>query len=131
MWSLLILLISGPSDGIAGVWETEDRTAQIEIYEQGQAWYGRIVTIDEAKLKFTGCASETPRSAAALVGRIILTGLRSRGDGRSWNGGTMTDPTNNKTYHCSAELADDRTLQVRVYRIFPWLGDTRTWKKVQ
>jgi uncharacterized protein (DUF2147 family) len=43
----------------------------------------------------------------------------------------MTDPANNKTYHCSAELTDDRTLQVRVYSLFSWLGDTRTWKKVQ
>ncbi len=129
MWSLLILLMSGPSDRIAGVWETDDRTAHIEIYAQGQAWYGRIVYVDETKLKFTGCAAEAPRSAATLVGRIILTGLRFHDDGRSWDGGTMTSPANNKT--CSTELTDDRTLQVRVYSLFSWLGDTRTWKKVQ
>ena len=61
-----------------------------------------------------------------VVGMTILRGLR--GLGGEYDGGTILDPDEGRTYRCSARLLDGgRKLEVRGYVGVPFFGRTQIW----
>ncbi|WP_347260996.1 DUF2147 domain-containing protein, partial [Rudaea sp.] len=59
----------------------------------------------------------------------IIWGMKKDGD--VWDGGTILDPKNGKTYGCKlTPAADGKTLQVRGFKGFSLLGRTQVWERV-
>jgi uncharacterized protein (DUF2147 family) len=132
--SLLILLISANSFGqtILGQWETTDdktgeKKALIEIYQKGDQYFAKIVDSyisEEGKLcdRCKGSKKNQP-----IEGLVIIEGLEKDGD--EFNGGTILDPENGKTYKCYLELVDKSKLKVRGYLGVSLLGRTQYWTR--
>jgi len=62
-----------------------------------------------------------------IAGLVIIENLTEDGD--EFNGGTIMDPENGKTYKCYIELLDDGKLKVRGYLGISLLGRTQYWRR--
>ncbi|WP_185781473.1 DUF2147 domain-containing protein [Croceivirga lutea] len=115
---------------IEGQWETIDDTtnekkALIEIYETNDKYYAKIVKsyISDKDAVCLECKGD--KKNAPIPGLVIIEGLEEDGD--EYNGGTILDPENGKTYKCYVELASDDKLKVRGYLGFALIGRTQYW----
>ena len=120
-----------------GLWyNIDDRTgqprAEIRIAEQDGVLVGRIersLSPDPSKEE-THCSKCTDdRKGQPLKGMEIMRGVRPAND-LWWEGGTILDPDNGKSYSLRLRIADDnRSLMVRGY-IGPFFR-TQTWYRIQ
>lgn len=118
-----------------GHWQTiDDRTGKpraiIEIYRQGDEYFGRIersYTPGAEHRKCVECSDE--RKDQPMLGLVIVRGLHADGD--TYGGGDILDPDNGRVYRCRMTLsADGKTLSVRGYIGISLLGRTQTWHRV-
>jgi uncharacterized protein (DUF2147 family) len=65
-----------------------------------------------------------------LLGLRILSGMK-RKDTFNFEGGSITDPDDGKTYRCHIRIAEDgHSLQLTGYLHMEWIGQSEIWKKV-
>jgi uncharacterized protein (DUF2147 family) len=62
-------------------------------------------------------------------GKTIVWGLVGQSPSE-WTGGSILDPDNGTTYHLSAKLQADNTLNARIFKGFPLLGETEVLKRI-
>ena len=135
---LALLLIvaaqtSVASDGIEGVWVTDDGDDLIEFRLQDEQPTGFIA----------GSISDPERTEPArydehnpdpnlrerpLIGLAIFTDLRATRSNK-WKG-RVYDPNTGKTYKCKITLVDANTLKVRGYLGISLLGRTQVWNRL-
>lgn len=73
---------------------------------------------------------EGPYQNKSLKGLTVINGLKSTG-ATTYDGGTILDPKDGKTYKSKAELSKDgKTLKVRGYMGVSALGRNQTWYRV-
>jgi uncharacterized protein (DUF2147 family) len=118
-----------------GQWVTiDDNTGEkksvVELYKKDGKLYGHIVYIFprkgvEENPKCKECSGELKNKP--ITGMQIVKNLKW--DGSAWEGGTILDPENGKTYTVKiwTENGDEKKLNVRGY-IGP-LYRTQTWVK--
>ncbi len=129
---LLLLCASAQSQEIVGQWqtyddETNENKALIEIYAEGERYYAKIV---ESYVKGSSgiCEKcEGDKKNKPIKGLVIIEGLEKDDD--EYNGGTILDPENGKTYKCYIELEEANKLKVRGYIGFSLLGRTQYWRR--
>jgi uncharacterized protein (DUF2147 family) len=65
------------------------------------------------------------------VGIQILSGLKYFADDKEWQGGTIYDPDNGKTYDCFAWFENDtNTLKIKGYVAgIKWIGRSTVWTR--
>ena len=122
--AVALLSLCGYAQDILGKWVTESGDAQVEIYKSGNQLNGKIIWLQqgpETKDKHNPDAKLKQRK---LMGVNILSGLSQ--SKKRWEGGTIYNPKNGKTYKC-AIWSDGDKLKVRGY-IGP-LYETQTWKR--
>ena len=136
---LLVLLITLPlisfSQEVIGKWKTIDDVTKkaksiVEVYEENGKIYGKvfqILTVGEENKVCTECKGDL--KGEPITGMVILKNLSK--DGSEWNGGTIFDPNNGKTYKCYITLESDEKLKVRGYIGFSLIGRTQYWYKVE
>jgi uncharacterized protein (DUF2147 family) len=134
----------GGGDAILGVWATDPEgdggQAHIEIYEEGDRYYGKIIWLSEpvylegdphgsageAKVD-TENPDEALRSQP-IIGLLLMSGFTYDGKGL-WRKGTIYDPDNGKTYKAKLRLGDDDVLKVRGFIGFSLIGRTSEWTR--
>lgn len=133
--SLGLGLTGGPvmaqSDTPVGLWKSiDDGTRQpkalIRIAEASGVLIGRIEKIltDKPDALCDQCTGELKDKP--VLGMTILRGHKKGGD--FWEGGTILDPANGKTYKSHLKVTDGgNRLEVRGYIGTPLLGRTQTW----
>lgn len=100
---------------IIGKWKLEDGSAIVEVYRQGNVFNGRIVWLetptnaDGTPVLDTNNPDKSLQSRQ-LINLNMLSGLKA--DGKEYNGGTIYDPGNGKTYNCSMKV-ENGVLKVR------------------
>lgn len=100
---------------IIGKWKLEDGSAIVEVYRQGNVFNGRIVwletptNVDGTPVLDTNNPDKSLQSRQ-LINLNMLSGLKA--DGKEYNGGTIYDPGNGKTYNCSMKV-ENGVLKVR------------------
>ncbi len=124
------------SSSPVGLWKTiDDDTGQakslVRIVEVNGALSGRIEKLltpgKESQVcdKCEGALKDQP-----VLGMEILQGLR-KGDG-VWEGGTILDPNNGKTYRSQLKLVDGgKKMELRGYIGIPLLGRSQNWLREQ
>lgn len=129
---LLVLPIMVLSQSITGEWETYDdetqeKKALIEIYETNGKYFAKIVKsyISDQDATCEECKGD--KKGKPIAGLVIIEDLEEDGD--EFNGGTIMDPENGKTYKCYIELLDDGKLKVRGYLGISLLGRTQYWRR--
>jgi uncharacterized protein (DUF2147 family) len=122
-------------DSPVGLWKTiDDETKQarslVRITENGGQLYGKIEKIltDKPDAVCEVCSGDLKDKP--VQGMVILRGLKKSGDW--WEGGTILDPNNGKTYRSQARTIDGGAkLEVRGYIGTPLLGRSQMWIREQ
>lgn len=121
------------ADAIIGTWINASGKGHIQIYKQGNKYYGKLVWLKEPNDEKgqTRMDAKNPDAAQRnkpLQGSIILRDFVFDDD--EWNSGRIYDPQNGKDYKCFLRLKDSKTLQVRGYIGVSLLGRTETWARI-
>jgi uncharacterized protein (DUF2147 family) len=139
---LLASLIAAPAlfaNEVAGTWMTIDDESgkprsYIDIWVENGIATGKITKIlaikpgENTNPLCTECKGADYNKP--VVGLVILRGFKQ--DGNEWNGGTIMDPNNGKTYKCKIKSENNgQTLRVRGYVGISMFGRTQIWKKLK
>lgn len=127
------------ADDILGVWLNEDKDAHVDIYKDGDKYFGKVVWLKDPIREETGKPKldrenqdESLRSRP-VMGLLLLNNFVFDGDDE-WEDGTIYDPKNGKTYKCYMEFDEDDNLdklKVRGFIGFSMLGRTTYWTRVK
>ncbi len=123
---LCALTIAGAAGGAfaqatpVGLWKTiDDETKQerslVRITESAGVLSGRIEKIvDPAKQDSVCDKCEEARKGQKVLGMTIVEGVKKNADEPHWDGGTILDPNNGKTYKVRMTPKDGgKALEVR------------------
>ncbi len=120
---------------VTGKWKSiDDETGKpksiIEIYKDGDKYYGKIVQLLTEENKDGVCRTcETKYKDKNIIGLVILKDLEKDGD--TYEDGKIMDPKNAKTYSAYIKLESPDKLKVRGYIGFSLLGRTQYWYRVK
>lgn len=136
----------GPGDAILGQWYTEDDESKVRVVKENGKYYGTIIWLDEplyepedpeaGEPKRDRENPEPSKRNQPLIGLQVLKNFSYEPDDGTWEGGTIYDPANGRTYKCVIRLKDDpkgydgKGLHVRGYIGIPALGRTTVWYRV-
>lgn len=119
-WALSLLLfalwpVTGNSsadrtaDQILGRWLFPSQGSSVELYRNGDRYFGRVVE-----------ASPLGQQQMGLVNnQLIMKNLIF--DGRGWSGGELINPRTGNRFGVELRMHDSRTLTASVYKGFRWL----------
>lgn len=147
LWTVAVLalthalpvLAAGPDD-ILGEWNDEKKDAKIEIYKCSESYCGRITWLREPNYpadstdgtpgtpKLDHNNPDATRTKDTVIGLNIVKGFRYDGENR-WNGGTVYDPKNGKTYKGKMMLVSPSRLDLRGYIGISLIGRTTNWSR--
>ena len=121
---------AGPDpDALVGSWVVAEKDAHIEIYRQGDRYFGRISWLREEgppspenKAPPESKMHEKPR-----IGLLIVRDFKFEGE--AWKG-TLYDPSDGKSYRGIMTLASPDELHVRGYLGISLFGRTTIWHRV-
>ena len=117
-----------------GIWHTVDENGQatgdVELWEQDNLLYGKIVAIADPAKAHAICRDCTDdRKNAPVLGLQFMRGLHE--DGERWDGGEILDPQTGSVYRCTVRVIDEgRKLLVRGFLGLSLFGRTQTWTRV-
>ncbi len=127
------------ADDVLGIWLNEDKDAHVEIYKDGDKYFGKIVWLknpireETGKPKLDKENEDESLRTRPVMGMLLLNNFVFDGDDE-WEDGTVYDPKNGKTYKCYMEFDDEDNmdkLKVRGFIGFSLLGRTTYWTKVK
>lgn len=97
------------ADQILGRWLFPSQGSSIELYRNGNRYFGRVVE-----------ASPMGQRQMGLVNnQLIMKNLTF--DGRGWSGGELINPKTGNRFGVELRMYDSRTLTASVYKGFRWL----------
>jgi uncharacterized protein (DUF2147 family) len=130
---IMVSYFSVNAQDVIGRWKSiDDETGKaksiIEIYKQGDKYFGKIVKLlNEPDGICRTC--KTKYKNKNIEGLVILKDLEKDDD--EYNDGEIMDPKNGKTYSCYIKLESANKLKVRGYMGFSLLGRTQYWYRVE
>ncbi len=119
-------------NAIVGGWIDGEGDGKIEIYKQGDKYYGKIAwlrepTEENGNAKVDDENPDESKRKQPVLGLVILKNFDFK-DGY-WQNGTIYDPKNGKTYECEMWLDGKGTLKIRGYWGIVYRTDT--WTKAK
>lgn len=124
-------------DDILGVWLNEDKDAHVEVYKEGDIYFGKIIWLEEPNEENGEPKLDDENEDESLRTRPVMGLLLLRDfvfDEDEWEDGRVYDPKNGKDYKCYMEFPDEDNmdkLKVRGYIGFSLLGRTTYWTRVK
>lgn len=135
VWVLLLSTAFAQSpDEILGKWQSAHGNGKIQIYKRGEAYFGKIIWLNEPKddeghLKTDKNNPEKELQPRPIIGLDILKDFSYKGN-NVWSNGKIYDPKSGNTYNCQMSIADKEKLNIRAYFGLSVLGKTEIWTKV-
>lgn len=140
LFSTLLLLVwavaaqAQQANDIVGTWFNAEKDGKIQIYKQGDAFFGKLVWLKNPTLDGKARSDEKNNEATLrtrpLLGIVLLRDFKYDED-NVWNEGKVYDPKNGKTYSCKLTLSEKNRLDVRGYIGTPLLGRTTSWTRAE
>ncbi|HPE56227.1 MAG TPA: DUF2147 domain-containing protein [Bacteroidales bacterium] len=121
------------AEDVLGIWFNEEKDAKIEIYKQGDQYFGKIVWLEEPIDPETGKAKvddENPEEelqTRPIMGLLLVKDFEW--DGELWDDGEIYDPKSGNTYDCYMKLEEKDKLKVRGYIGISLIGRTTYWTR--
>ncbi|MBK1615658.1 hypothetical protein CKO44_19545 [Rubrivivax gelatinosus] len=119
-----------------GLWRTIDddsgkEKSLVRIVDNGGVFGGRIEKLLDATKQDVKCDKcSDARKGQPVLGMTILENVRKNADEPYWDGGTILDPNNGKSYRVRLTPKDGgKTLEVRGF-IGPFYRN-QTWQRVE
>ena len=119
------------ADKIVGIWVPAKGTSQVRIFKATNGkYYGKVEWLKEDKDKLDVNNPDVKMRDKKIWGLMILKDFSYNTQKNRWEGGTVYDPDNGKTYHLKLTLSPDgRKLDVRGYIGTPLFGRSQTWMR--
>ncbi len=119
-------------DRVIGKWLNEEKDAKVEIYKQGEHYFGKIVWLkdpnrEDGSPKLDDENPDVKLQSRAIQGLLMLTDFEYDDD--EWEDGEIYDPKSGKTYSCYMELEEPTKLMIKGYIGVKWIGRTTYWTK--
>ncbi|NOR87706.1 MAG: DUF2147 domain-containing protein [Bacteroidales bacterium] len=126
------LIAQTGGDRILGKWLNEEKDAKVEIYKQGDKYFGKLVWLKEpnredGSAKLDDENPDDKLKSRAIQGLIMLQDFVYDDD--EWEDGEIYDPKSGKTYSCYMELEEPTKLMIKGYIGVKWIGRTTYWAK--
>ncbi|GMT44552.1 MAG: hypothetical protein IEMM0006_0384 [bacterium] len=126
------------ANDIVGVWLTQDKDSHVEIYKEGDKYFGKIIWLETPNDSITGkpkLDDKNPDPALQnrpIMGLNLLSNFVFDGE-NEWENGKIYDPKKGKTYSCYMEFTDKQKdrLKIRGYIGISLLGRTVYWTRVK
>ncbi len=136
--SVNLIAQSYKTDDIVGVWLNEEKEGRIEIYKNGNQYFGKIIWLKEPNDKETGKPKVDKKNPEAklrnipILGLVVMKNFKFNGE-NEWEDGSIYDPKSGSTYNCYIQLENRNTLKVRGYIGKSWMGLGRTthWTRIK
>ncbi|MEX2235585.1 MAG: DUF2147 domain-containing protein [Cyclobacteriaceae bacterium] len=135
----LFFLITGfrenvPANRVVGIWESEEKNLQIEMFEDNGEFGGRMIYFkcSSDSIMHTSRDSENPDSKYAsrkLLGLKLVEDLSYQGD-NVWGNGKIYDPNSGNTWEARIQLTGPNTAIVRGYWKFRWIGRSMVFNRL-
>jgi uncharacterized protein (DUF2147 family) len=116
-------------DAVLGEWLSEKKDGKVLIYKQGEKYFGNILWGKNGSEKKDVNNPDAKLKTQTIVGSVILKGFEFTG--KSWEEGTIYDPTNGKTYSCTIKIKKANELEIRGFIGISLLGRTTVWTRVK
>lgn len=136
----LVMFNAAAQSTPAGLWKTIDDSTKVEksqvrITEANGVFTGRIEKLLGPDAKPDAVCEECSGAdkGKPIVGMTIIRGIKKNAEHDGlWDGGTILDPNNGKTYKLRLKPSEDgKKLEVRGYIGAPLFGRSQTWLKVE
>ncbi|GAA4460042.1 DUF2147 domain-containing protein [Nibrella saemangeumensis] len=127
---------SNSSDAVVGTWLNGTKKGHVQIYKQGDRYYGKLIHLTEPNDPATGKPKTDNKNTNAslrnrpILGLNIMQGFKYDGD-NEWVDGKIYNPEDGKEYSCKMTLKDPNTLDVRGYVGISLIGKTQTWTRIK
>ena len=139
---MLVVLFAGittfaqnKGDRILGNWLSEDKDGKIQVYKEGDKYFGKLIW-SQHMFEKDGVTSrkDEKNSNPDLRNRnlkdlVILTDMEFDGDD-SYSGGKIYDPKSGKTYSCNMRLKGDK-IDIRGFVGVSLFGRTSVWTRTE
>lgn len=121
-------------DAIIGLWKTGDGKGIVQVYKEGDAYFGKIVWLQEPNDPKTGKPKLDTKNDDPKARTRPILGLVNLRDFKfikkdSWKEGKIYDPKTGNDYSCKITMIDNNTIEVRGYVGISLIGKTDTWKR--
>lgn len=123
-------------DAVVGTWLNGTKKGHVQIYKQGNQYYGKLIWLKEPNDPETGKPKTDNKNTNAslrsrpILGLNLMSGLKYDGD-NVWADGKIYNPEDGKEYNCKMTLKDNNTLDVRGYVGISLIGKTQTWVRIK
>jgi len=124
------------ADDLLGIWLNEDEDAHIEIYKEGELYFGKIIwlkfPIDEetGQPKLDKHNPDPDLQTRPSLGIQLLVNFEWDED-NEWDEGDIYDPKSGKTYSCYIVMKEYDLLKIRGYIGISLIGKTTYWTRVK
>ncbi|OYT15448.1 MAG: SIGNAL peptide protein [Bacteroidetes bacterium 4572_77] len=127
-------LMAQTGDKILGEWLNEDKDAKVEIYKQGDKFFGKIVWLkdpnrEDGSAKLDDENPDDKLKSRAIMGLMLLKDFVY--DDEEWEDGEIYDPKSGKTYSCYMEFEEENKIMIKGYIGVKWVGKTTYWTRTK
>jgi uncharacterized protein (DUF2147 family) len=121
------------SHQIVGIWESEEKNLQIEIFEDYGQFAGRMIYFkcSSEEIMRTCTDLENPDknlTSRKLLGLKLVTKLEYKGT-NVWDDGEIYDPNSGRIFDARIKLNSPNTAIVRGYWKYRWLGRSMVFNR--
>ncbi len=125
------------ADDVLGIWFNEEKDAKIEMYKDGNKYFGKIVWLEEpidpetGKPKLDDENPDEELQKRPVMGLLLVKDFTFDADDSEWDDGEIYDPKSGNTYSCYMKFDDGNRdkLKVRGYIGVSWIGRTTYWTR--
>ncbi|HIG36472.1 MAG TPA: DUF2147 domain-containing protein [Oceanospirillaceae bacterium] len=146
VWVLTTTAVWANGDQLIGSWLTPEDKAVVEIYRDGDQYFGKFIFLKEpnyaagheagldGQAKVDRNNPDASQHSQPIIGLVMLSGMNYSGEKKGkhqWKGGKIYDPGNGKSYKCTINLNADGSLDLRGYVGISLFGRTQVWRPQQ
>lgn len=118
---------------VVGVWESEEKNLQIEMFEDNGHFAGRMIYFkcSSEDIMKTSTDSENPNKDLRnrkLLGMKLVSRLAYQGKG-VWDDGKIYDPNSGRTFEARIQLTGPNAAIVRGYWKYKWIGRSMVFNR--
>lgn len=122
-------------DAVVGTWLNGTKKGHIQIYKQGNKYFGKLAFLTEpndaaGKPKLDTKNPDAKLRSRALLNLNLMNDFVFDGD-KEWEDGKIYNPEDGKTYSCYMKLSNPNTLMVRGYVMIKAIGKSQTWTRIK
>jgi len=127
-----VTLVHGQADKIVGIWVPAKGTSQVRIFKATNGkYYGKVEWLKEDKEKLDVSNPDEKLRDKKVWGLMILKDFIYNTGKNRWEGGTVYDPDNGKTYDCFMWFnGNENTMTLKGYVLgMKFIGRAEDWKR--